>query len=71
MIEGYGQTFGSALYERWDEGGREIANAIQPIPREDEEDLAVEDGVGNGVETGTVENGANGNGNVEGVDMQE
>lgn len=41
------------------------------MPREDEDDIALEDGVQNGGEAVAMENGANGSGVAEAVDMQE
>lgn len=44
------------MHERWEEGGREIAHAIQPFPSEDEEDMAVENEAdGGGAEKGDVQ----------------
>ena len=68
LIEGYGQTFGSALHERWEAGGREIAHAIEPIPREDEDEdsRAGADGTVNPEQVGGLGNGGN-----EENDMEE
>lgn len=67
LIEGYGQLFGSAMHERWEAGGREIAHAIQSIPREDEEEMAAD----NEADGGGAENGAGVDGGAQGDVMQE